>query len=75
MKDPPENLMTLLRLVAAGPFPLTFRAGQTICELQQLADLDLVDLAILPLFPPSQSEGRRAVVLGLLPEGKRLLRS
>jgi hypothetical protein len=74
MRGPPENLMTLLRLVSAGPFPLTFRSDQTIHELQQLADSELVDLATRPLAPPPHGEGRRAVVLALLPEGKRLLR-
>jgi hypothetical protein len=69
----PDTLMTLLRLVAAGPFPLTFAAEPTIRQLERLAEMGVLDLAVTPVEGPPKSVGRRAVVLGVLPEGKHHL--
>jgi hypothetical protein len=67
--------MTLLRLVAAGPFPLAFGSEPTIRQLERLAELGLVALTVKPIEDALESTGRRAVVLRVLPEGKHLLRA
>jgi hypothetical protein len=71
----PETSMTLLRLVAAGPFLLTFTAEPTIQRLEELSMTCLIDVEVIQPDPSSLVPGRKAVVRGLLRQGREVLRS